>query len=357
VSIGSILLSGANVTDFSLTTTCGSSLAPGANCTASATFTPGAAGARTASLTFTDAAASSSQTVTLSGIGLDVPASAGLRFIPVNPCRVADTRWPTGPFGGPIVATNSSRDFSIPDSGCGIPATAQAYSINVTVVPSGAIGYLEIWPTGQPQPIASLLNSDGRVKANAAIVPAGSNGAMTVYSSDATQVIIDINGYFVPASNPAALAFYPLAPCRVADTRDAGSGGPALTFGEIRVFPVATRCGVPASAQAFSMNVTAVPHGGIGLLTVFPAGQSQPSSSTLNTGSLAVANAALVPAGTNGSIASIRTTPSMSSLMLTAILPRPRRAVSRCSTSRPVMSTIRASRVPVLTHRSAERSP
>ena len=174
VSIGSILLSGANVTDFSLTTTCGASLAPGANCTASATFTPAAAGPRAASLTFTDDAAGSSQTVTLSGTGVDIPASAGLRFIPVNPCRVADTRWPTGPFGGPIIATNSSRDFIVSDSGCGIPATAQAYSLNVTVVPSGAIGYLEIWPTGQPQPIASLLNSDGRVKANAAIVPAGS---------------------------------------------------------------------------------------------------------------------------------------------------------------------------------------
>jgi sugar lactone lactonase YvrE len=303
VSIGSILLSGANVTDFSLATTCGSSVAVGASCTASATFTPGAAGTRSASLTFADDAASASQTVTLSGTGIDTPVSAGLRFIPVSPCRVADTRWPTGPYGGPIVATNSSRDIIVPNSGCGIPATAKAYSLNVTVVPSGAIGYAEIWPTGQTQPVASLLNSDGRVKANATIVPAGSNGAVTFYSSDATQVIIDINGYFVPATDPAALAFYPLTPCRVADTRNPTFGGPALTFGEIRIFPVATRCGVPASAQAFSMNVTAVPHGGIGLLSVFPAGQSQPNASTLNTGSLAVANAAIVPAGDNGSIA------------------------------------------------------
>jgi hypothetical protein len=202
-----------------------------------------------------------------------------------------------------MIATNSSRDFVVPNGGCGIPANAQAYSVNVTVVPSGVIGYLEIWPTGQPQPVASLLNSDGRVKANAAIVPAGSNGAVTVYSSDATHVIIDINGYFVPASNPAALAFYTLAPCRVADTRSVGSGGPALTFDEIRVFPVSNRCGVPTSAQAFSMNVTAVPHGGIGLLTVFPAGQSQPNASTLNTGATVVANAAIVPAGANGSVA------------------------------------------------------
>jgi sugar lactone lactonase YvrE len=306
ISIGSILLSGANVTDFSLTTTCGSSLASGATCTASSTFTPGAAGARAASLTFTDDAASLSQTVTLSGTGLDIPTipvSAGLRFIPVNPCRVADTRWPVGPFGGPIIAINSSRDFVVPNSGCGIPANAQAYSVNVTIVPSGAIGYLEIWPTAQPQPVASLLNSDGRVKANAAIVPAGSNGAITIYSSDPTHVIVDINGYFVPATDTTALAFYPLTPCRVADTRDPAYGGPSLTYGEVRNFPVTGRCGVPASAQAFSMNATAVPHGGIGLLTLFPAGQNQPSASTLNTGTTVVANAAIVPAGANGSIA------------------------------------------------------
>jgi sugar lactone lactonase YvrE len=302
VSIGSILLSGVNVSDFSITTTCGSSLATGARCTTSATFLPGAAGARGASLIFTDDAASSSQTVTLSGTGMDIPASAGLRFIPVTPCRVADTRWPAGPFGGPIVGLNNSRDFIVPNSGCGIPATAQAYSLNLTVVPSGAIGYAEIWPTGQPQPVASLLNSDGRVKANAAIVPAGTNGAVTVYSSDPTQVIVDINGYFVPASNPAALAFYPLTPCRVADTRNPNFA-PALSKDEIRIFRVANVCGAPASAQAYSMNVTVVPRGVIGLLAAFPAGQSLPNSSTLNTGGAVVANAAIVPAGTNGSVA------------------------------------------------------
>ncbi|HEY3456764.1 MAG TPA: choice-of-anchor D domain-containing protein, partial [Bryobacteraceae bacterium] len=302
VSIGSILLSGANVSDFSLSTTCGSSRAAGAHCTASATFTPLAAGVRTASLVFTDDAAGSSQTVTLSGAGVDVPVSAGLRFIPVAPCRVADTRWDPGPFGGPMIGHDSSRDFVIPNSSCGIPATAKAYSLNVTVVPAGIIGYLEIWPTGQPQPVASLLNSDGRVKANAAIVPAGTNGAVSVYSSDPTQVILDINGYFVPASDPAGLAFYPLTPCRVADTRD-GNFAPALSKDEIRIFKVATKCGVPASAAAYSMNVTVVPRGVIGFLSAFPAGQNLPNSSTLNSNGAVLANAAIVPAGANGSVA------------------------------------------------------
>ncbi len=137
--------------------------------------------------------------------------SAALRFIPITPCRVVDTRKPDGPFGGPAIAAGTSRDFAIPNSTCNIPATAQAYSLNVTVVPPKPLGYLTIWPTGQARPVASTLNSlDGRIKANASIVPAGNSGAVSVFVSDTTQVLLDIDGYFVPATDASALAFYPL---------------------------------------------------------------------------------------------------------------------------------------------------
>ena len=56
------------------------------------------------------------------------------------------------------------------------------------------------------------------MKANAAIVPAGARGAVSVFVSNTTNVVLDIDGYFAPASQ--TLAFYPLTPCRVADTRD-----------------------------------------------------------------------------------------------------------------------------------------
>src|SRR5262249_3184625 len=58
----------------------------------------------------------------------------GLRFVPLPPCRVVDTRNPVGPLGGPVLAANSTRNFVLPGS-CGIPATAAAYSLNVTVMP------------------------------------------------------------------------------------------------------------------------------------------------------------------------------------------------------------------------------
>ena len=234
-------------------------------------------------------------------------APVSLQFVPVIPCRIADTRNPTGPFGGPSFTAGSTRSFTIPASTCGIPTTAAAYSLNVTVVPHGPLGYLAEWPTGQSQPVVSTLNSlDGRIKANAAIVPAGTNGAISVYATDATDVVLDINGYFV-APGSATLAFYPVTPCRVVDTRNptAPLGGPSLAPLTARSFPVlSSTCGIPSTAKAYSLNMTVVPLSSVlGYLSTWPTGATQPLVSTLNspTGAL-LANAAIVPAGTGGAI-------------------------------------------------------
>lgn len=236
--------------------------------------------------------------------------AAPLQFVPVTPCRVADTRQAPGPFGGPYISGGTSRSFIAPQSGCGIPYTAAAYAVNVTVVPhTRNLGYLTIWPTGETQPIVSTLNSpDGRVKANAAIVPAGTSGAVSVYVSDATDVILDINGYF---QSPTAqtLQFYPVPLCRVFDTRGANGalGGPYLQGGHERDFPIpASNCQLPSNALAYSMNFTVVPVAGkpLGYLTVWPAGNPQPLVSTLNNPTATtLANAAIVPAGAAGALA------------------------------------------------------
>jgi uncharacterized repeat protein (TIGR01451 family) len=234
--------------------------------------------------------------------------SSALRFVPITPCRIADTRKTAGAYGGPVMTGGTSRDFNIPASACGVPATAQAFSLNVAVVPSGSLGFLTFWPAGQMRPVASTLNSlDGRVKSNAAIVPAGTGGAVSVFASDTTNVILDINGYFVPITDPTGLAFYPITPCRIADTRTAAGalGGPSLAGGQSRTFPIlSSACNLPATAQAYSLNFAAVPGGSpLGYVTAWPTGQTKPLASSLNasTGTI-TANAAIVPAGTGGAI-------------------------------------------------------
>ena len=85
------------------------------------------------------------------------------------------------------------------NSACNIPASAQAYALNTTVVPQGRLDFLSVWPAGQSYPTVSTLNAPkGLVTANAAIVPAGTNGAIAVAVGNPTDLIIDINGYFAP---------------------------------------------------------------------------------------------------------------------------------------------------------------
>ena len=244
----------------------------------------------------------------LLGISLPSWAQTPLRFVAVTPCRVVDTRWVNGPFGGPPIPRQGSRDFAIPNGPCLIPTTAAAYSLNVSVVPHGSLGYLTVWPTGQPRPVVATLNSlDGRIKANAIIVPAGVGQAISVFATDTTDVVLDINGYFVDATSASALDFFPLPPCRVADTRypNGGLGSPYLTGGQKRDFPIldATACNIPSGATAYSLNFAVIPHGPLGYMTVWPTGQSRPVVSTLNDlpGTI-IANAAIVPAGDGGEI-------------------------------------------------------
>ena len=156
------------------------------------------------------------------------------------------------------------------------------------------------------------MNSvDGRVKANAAIVPAGYQGSVSVFVNNTSNVAIDINGYFV-AANGSTLTFYRLAPCRVVDTRDptlGNLGAPSLAANQERDFPVTQSPCLSqySNIKAYSFNVTAVPEPSgqrLGFLTVWPQGGTQPNVSTLNnpTGTI-VANAAIVPAGTGGGVA------------------------------------------------------
>src|ERR1035438_3814968 len=105
--------------------------------------------------------------------------------------------------------------------------------------------------------------------------------------SNTTNVVIDIDGYFAPVGG-STLAFYPLPPCRVLDTRKPNGdlGGPFLNGGQERDFPVLESSCIPsnANAVAYSMNFTVVPYNGqpLGYLTVWPQGSPKPVVSTLN---------------------------------------------------------------------------
>jgi hypothetical protein len=160
-------------------------------------------------------------------INATTPAGS-LVFVGMTPCRVADTRSGsgfTGAFGPPSLVGGASRTFPIRSSpNCPVPAVAEAYSFNITLVTFSFVDFITVWPTGQPRPNASTLNGYvNTVIANAAIVPAGTGGSIDVYASQTADVIIDINGYYAPQTG-ITLAQGTAASPSLSFAGDAGTG-------------------------------------------------------------------------------------------------------------------------------------
>src|SRR5262245_59189532 len=131
-------------------------------------------------------------------------------FIGVTPCRIVDTRGTAGPFGGPSLAAGVPRNFALLSGPCtGLPAAVGSYSLNITVTNTVGPGFILIYPQGGSAPIVSTLNYvAGQTVANAAIVPAGTSGGITVVAGvSGTDLIIDINGYYAPTPGPATNSF------------------------------------------------------------------------------------------------------------------------------------------------------
>jgi hypothetical protein len=134
------------------------------------------------------------------GLQTMVDISEAAIFVAITTCRVFDTRDPVGPFGGPRLIANMTRNFDIDSGPCtGIPAGSAAYSMNFgAILPDGANSFITIWPTGAAQPTSSFMNPVfGTVVANAAIVPAGTGGSISVFPNTGVHLYGDINGYFM----------------------------------------------------------------------------------------------------------------------------------------------------------------
>jgi uncharacterized repeat protein (TIGR01451 family) len=130
---------------------------------------------------------------------LVLPVFRSLSFFTVTPCRLVDTRNAAGPLGGPALTAGGERTFVLAGT-CGIPATAWAVSVNLTVTGPGAGGNLRLFPADTPFPLVSSLNySAAQTRGNNAIVSLGPNGDMTVrctQSGGTAHFILDVNGYF-----------------------------------------------------------------------------------------------------------------------------------------------------------------
>jgi hypothetical protein len=140
------------------------------------------------------------------GMDDSAPGSGPLVFVGITPCRLVDTRATqrfSGAFGPPSLSGTGRRTIPLRSSAtCAIPAIAQAYSLNVTRLPRVPLGFIKVLATGQTLPGASnaLSSTPGFLVNGAFVALAGTDGSVDVYASAPTDLILDINGFYVPAA-------------------------------------------------------------------------------------------------------------------------------------------------------------
>lgn len=225
------------------------------------------------------------------------------RFTAVNPGRVLDTRNGTGRAGaiGPVGA-GQSIDVSVTGL-AGVPAVGvSGVALNVTADSPTAEGYLTVWPTGEGRPGASSHNFvPGLTVANLVLAKVGTGGQVSIFNSaGTTHVVADVVGYFSAGGGK----FVPMSPQRIVDSRY-GIGGipPGLNAGQSVSVDVAGVGGVPANATAAIVNVTSVDSTSPSFITVWPAGSSMPTASTLNPRpGVPIPNLAYLKLGTGGQL-------------------------------------------------------
>ena len=211
--------------------------------------------------------------------------TTGATYFPVGPARILDTRAKIGVSTTTPVKANSAVAVTVAGAG-GVPATgAESVVLNVTATKPTTAGHLIAYPDGTARPTSSNINwIAGQSVPNLVVLPVGADGKVDLYnaSSGTVHFVADVFGYY--AAGGAGAVFHAAGPSRLLDTRS-GTGAPAagaLTSTGSLSLSLADG-NVLAGAKAVVLNVTVV-NGSVGggVLTVWPDGQAQPTSSNLN---------------------------------------------------------------------------
>lgn len=221
---------------------------------------------------------------------LEPPVTDPSMFVPVQPCRLLDTRESNS-----RLTAGSTIDVDVVGR-CDVAAGAVAAAVTLTAVAPNSAGHLTASPAGSPRPETSALNyRSGDVIANQQFIRLGASGGLSVYSVASVDLVVDVSGYFAPAESSAVRAgrFVPVSPRRLLDTRETARPVAGAT--------VVVDPGVEG-AIAVAVTVTTADTWAPGFFTAFPAGAQRPLSSMLNADRAGQVRAAtaVVPVGPGG---------------------------------------------------------
>lgn len=228
-------------------------------------------------------------------------STTGTGFVPITPARLYDSRT----LGQQLRA---GAELQLQVAGrAGAPSEATGAALNVTAIRPAAGGYLQVYPCGvnSAQAFSNLNFTAGDVRPNTVVTALDRQGRICLRSTTDLHVAVDLTGYFAAGTG---LDFVALAPIRFFDSRSTfatlneSTGGRLVTTGNVVRLKVAGQRGIPATAKAVSINLTATGSTGSGYLTAYPCG-TRPSTSNVNIiPSRAVANGAMVKLSAAGEL-------------------------------------------------------
>lgn len=232
-----------------------------------------------------------------------IAPTVGTDYVALGPQRILDTRKGIGAVAQALPG-NSTLKLQVGGTN-GIPVGVSAVALNLTATNEQSGGYITAYPDGDGRPNVSSVNfTVGDTVANYAIVSVASDGAIDLYngSSGTVQLVADVSGYFVPqgANGYTGLA----APKRFLDTRTTiGGHDYPVTQGSPVNLAIAGVDGLPKGVRAVAANITVVSSIGAGYVTAWSSGVPEPGVSNINfSANQVIANAAVIPVGTNGGI-------------------------------------------------------
>lgn len=190
-------------------------------------------------------------------------------FTPVEPCRLVDTTRSDARF-----AAGESRSVEVVGV-CGVPVDATSIAVSVTAIGPDDRGYVTVSPAGGARPVVSSLNyRAGGTITNLQLVRLGNAGRLAVFTRAATDITVDVRGYFAPPDGPVAAGrFVPLTPRRLIDTRDSGRPDP--------LEPVRVSADVPVDAVAVAVSVATTDTVGAGSFSITASGADRVDSPVL----------------------------------------------------------------------------
>jgi alpha-tubulin suppressor-like RCC1 family protein len=222
------------------------------------------------------------------------------RLIGITPARVFDTR-PDQPAPGPKGKLTAGQTIEVKVTGAlGVPSRGvSAVVLNVTAAEATDRGFITVFPGNVIRPGTSNINlsGPGATRPNTVIVPVSPSGTVKFFSQNGAHLLADVTAYFTDATaeDTDDGLFVRFDPTRLLDSR---SPNPApIPAGGETSFAVTGRLGIPTTANAVALNLTATDTLGRGFVTGWPSDENRGNTSNLNVPGAGetIANLAILP--------------------------------------------------------------